>query len=814
MAQELTLEAQLKAQGLEKEPNIVLTIDGFSDDIYGAVDVEKFAAYGDEGLVYGLEGLVYGGLVADKRSRDYISLSGTTTRINQQLEVDKGGVGSIQTFNIKLLDPNGELSQKFAPGFTVEDILSRDARVSFLFQGTPFPESSIVLFQGIVSQISFPPGACVIRVSHPDQLKRQEIFTQIQDQLDGAIDSSVTTISLRSTVNMVEPATDFRTFIVVGDEIIEYTGISGNDLTGCIRGSLNTIAASHADEAETSTMYALEGNGIDIALKLMLSNPKTPIYSSIETPERLFLDYPILPPLSPEPVAPWRGVLFPGKDLVADIGVSVGDKVDVYRTDIGDPNARVLFGTLTVTEIVLTSEGTEIYFSSRFPTLAIRFDFKSQYNVWPIGLNMRPLQVDVERHQRIFDLYSASFPEMLLYMKDGQSGVDIIEKDLMLPNALYAIPRKGRSSLGLTLPPIAEANVQVIDERNVTNPTQLTITRSITSSFYNQVVYSFDEDSLEDKNLGGLIVVDEDSINRISFENKPLKINARGFRRGNGTEAIIRRQAERILDRYKFAAEKISGVQVTLGAGFNIDVADTVIFGSPALQISDQKNGDRAFRPRVMEVVNKTFDIAGKITLDLLDTAFSVEGRYGIVSPSSYTQSYSSNLLVLKKSFTTISSEQAKWTDYVGENILIHNEDYSVSEVVRLEGLSPGNPNGIVISTPTISITADMIVDLAPHDDAGNVSKAVHCFFTPLAEITAVTSTTVLEVADPSVFFVGAVCEVHSPDYANISREVKILLINGDELTFDRALSYTPSIGDNIDLIGFVSDESFPYRII
>ena len=150
MAQELTLEAQLKAQGLEKEPNIVLSIDGFPDDIYGAVDVEKFAAYGDDGLVYGLEGLVYGGLVADKRSRDYISLSGTTTRISQQLEVDKGGVGSIQTFNIKLLDPNGELSQKFAPGFTVEDILSRDARISFLFQGTPFPESSISCLMLIV----------------------------------------------------------------------------------------------------------------------------------------------------------------------------------------------------------------------------------------------------------------------------------------------------------------------------------------------------------------------------------------------------------------------------------------------------------------------------------------------------------------------------------------------------------------------------------------------------------------------------------------------------------------------------------------
>jgi hypothetical protein len=399
-------------------------------------------------------------------------------------------------------------------------------------------------------------------------------------------------------------------------------------------------------------------------------------------------------------------------------------------------------------------------------------------------------------------------------MKQGKSGVDIIEKDLMLPNALYSVPRRGRSSIGLTLPPIAEANVQTINESNVTNPAELVIKRSLNTSFYNQVVYRYDEDSLEDDFLTGLVVVDEDSVARINFEDKPLKIDARGFRKGNGTENLIRRQAERVLDRYKFAADRIDNVKVTLGTGFNIDVTDTVIFGSPALQIADGINASRNFQPRVMECINKEFDLQGRVTLSLLDTSFSTEGRYGIVGPSSFVSSYASNLLILKRSFSTIASEQLKWADYIEEKILIRSEDFTTQEVVTLLGLVPGNQNAIAISTPTIAITENMIVELAPYDDAGPISKAVHCFLTPQIEITDVTSTLIVEVDLPSVLFVGCVVEVASPTYSNISREVKVAAIDGNEVTFDRELSYTPSIGDFINLIGFVSDESFPYRIL
>jgi hypothetical protein len=810
MAQDLTIEAQFKAQSLEKEPNIILTIDGF-DDIWGAVNVEKLARYGEDGIFYGQTGLVYGGAVQDSRSRDYVSLDGTTTRISQQLEVDKGGTGSIQSFNVKLLDPKGEISQKFSSGFEVADILARDAKVSFLFQGTPYPESAITLFIGIISEITFPAGACIIRVAHPDQLKRQEIFTEIDDELNGSINSSVTTITLNSTVNMVEPAPDFRTYIVVDEEIIEYTGISGNQLTGCVRGSLNTIADSHDDEAATKTMYSLHGNGIEIALKLMLSNPRLPIYFSSESEDWLDIKDP--DPAGPPAPIMIGGVLFRGQNLIEDFGAVAGDNVAYYIGVLEPVPNYTFWGNIEISQVIQTVAGTEVYFVNRIDP-SVFFELSSKYNKWPIGLNMKPNQVDIERFERVDSLYSATFPEMSLYMKTGMTGIDIIQQDLMLPNALYSIPRRGRSSVGLMLPPIAESNVQVLDEKNITNPSELRISRSINESFYNKVVYAFDEDSLEDDLLGGIVTIDEDSINRINFENKPFKVTARGFRKGNGTEAIIRRQSERVLDRYRFAAEKIEGVKVLLGTGFNIDVSDTVIFGSPALQITDVNRGDRSFAPRVMEVVNKTFDVKGRITIDLLDTSFSTNGRYGIVGPSSYTSSYADGLLVLKRSFTSIAGEQNKWVDYVGENIQIRDTDFNFVSIVRLIGVSSGNPNALVISAPDITVNADYIVELAPYDSAGSISKAVHPYFTPQVNITAITSQTEIEVDRPEVFFEGSTIEIHSAGYADISRDVSVLSIDGSMITLDRAPSFTVGIGDFIELVGFVSDEGLPYRIL
>lgn len=82
----------------------------------------------------------------------------------------------------------------------------------------------------------------------------------LQKTLNGAITDSADTITLSSTTNLQAPGT-----IVVDRvdssgnstpalrEIIAYTGISGNDITGCTRGFDGSIAQSHADGAIVET---------------------------------------------------------------------------------------------------------------------------------------------------------------------------------------------------------------------------------------------------------------------------------------------------------------------------------------------------------------------------------------------------------------------------------------------------------------------------------------------------------------------------------------------------------------------------------
>ena len=64
--------------------------------------------------------------------------------------------------------------------------------------------------------------------------------------LNGAIDASTTTIVLTSATQFPSTGTSF---VLIGTEMIQYTGISGNTLTGVTRGARGTTAASHSDGA-------------------------------------------------------------------------------------------------------------------------------------------------------------------------------------------------------------------------------------------------------------------------------------------------------------------------------------------------------------------------------------------------------------------------------------------------------------------------------------------------------------------------------------------------------------------------------------
>jgi len=65
--------------------------------------------------------------------------------------------------------------------------------------------------------------------------------------LNGSHSDSVTTLTLTSTTGF-----DSTGKVYIGSEIITYTGILGNDLTGCTRGAESTTASAHASGVQVA----------------------------------------------------------------------------------------------------------------------------------------------------------------------------------------------------------------------------------------------------------------------------------------------------------------------------------------------------------------------------------------------------------------------------------------------------------------------------------------------------------------------------------------------------------------------------------
>ena len=76
-------------------------------------------------------------------------------------------------------------------------------------------------------------------ITHEDEI--------ITTTLNGSHSSSVTTLTLTSTTDFDSAGSAF-----IGSEIISYTGISGNDLTGVTRGTQSTTAAIHASGVQVA----------------------------------------------------------------------------------------------------------------------------------------------------------------------------------------------------------------------------------------------------------------------------------------------------------------------------------------------------------------------------------------------------------------------------------------------------------------------------------------------------------------------------------------------------------------------------------
>lgn len=887
MAFNLTQTTKNLSSQLQIKPVIILEIDGIPIT-FGTDVVTRKWFFDEDPIQLFDDDLLFDGVVSDPNSRGYIQENGTTTRLTSQVEIEEGGRGSVSKFNVNLVDKDQEISRILTPGAFVSDPLSREANMYIAFQGGAHPQDSVRIFTGVVTSIKSGAGSISIAISHPDELKRQSIFQQITTTildstalLSGNITAAITTIPITdssqftgldlkppfyisiedevilvgaisgdtftgctrgakgtgaATHNINEeikysiqddtvsirladiegfltPADTVRTYIQLEDEIIEYTSIDSSEIEGLTRASLNTILVPHEGDASLKTFYSMGGDPLTLALKMMMSNREEPMVDGL---------VPTFNQMTPTENIP-DTIFIEEIGFLDRYGIEKGELVTI--TGATNPSNNVTDAVIVNTES--TFSGVRLTLDQPLVTeigSSASFSIRSQYDVFNSGLGMSHSQVDVKQHQDLLELYNTQMPNYDFYLKDTVQAKDFIAEELYFPAGLYSLIRKGRSSVQMTAPPLNSGELVTLDSTNVMNPDSIKPERSTNKYFYNNITYRYNEDSLDDKFLTGNITLSARSSDRIKLGNKVLQIDSKGLRNSADTTQFIVRQARRFTERFQFAAEKIV-VETNFKTGFNIEVGDAVLFGDSNLQIYDTTSGTRDFKPRLMEVINKSFKIMGaQVTLTLLDTAFSSDARYGTVSPNSYIDIGSTTTeLKLKNSFGTsgFSVERDKWESLLGEKIKIRDEDYTFSEITTLIGFDQGDETKILIY-PALSISPpeNYLVDIPRYDEGSDKVKSIHCFTMPQVSIISGVSESefVVDNADIDKFFIGGFIRVHNELFTVDSTptlendDLEILDIQGDNITVNRDMGFIPTSSEFASLVGFASDKGVPYR--
>lgn len=299
-----------------------------------------------------------------------------------------------------------------------------------------------------------------------------------------------------------------------------------------------------------------------------------------------------------------------------------------------------------------------------------------------------------------------------------------------------------------------------------------------------------------------------------------MTIESDGLRKGTITQNSIDRLAQKVLERYRFGAQRMNGVEVLYKDGFDLEAGDIVIFGGSNTQLIDPETGE-LMEQRLVEIVNKSINVkTGNIKFDLLNTAFDLDGRFGVIAPSSVIGTGATTTEIpLDASFGTgeFENEVDKWTNYVNQPILIHNEDYSTTESTTITGISTTKPNTLIVETLAGAPSAGFIVDFTEFDDtsteAQDIIKQSHCFINPTVTVSSGTSGTEFVVTDASDLAIGQTVLVHSVDFTSLSPETTISDVVGTTITVADDLGFTPASGNLVELIGFL-DGTPAYRFI
>ncbi len=811
MAFVLTAKAQSSASSSNQRPSLAVVIEG-TDIIFGSDVVLELAKW-DSGLTWDQTGVTWDGLVENDNSRAYINLSGTTNNFSQQLSVDRaGGATSISAMNISLVDKNGEVSRLFSfDNFT--EILGKKATVYLGYVNTEFPVDYIPLVTGFIDDAFSSAGRYDFSVTNSENLKRQSLFAKFSTELTSAINDTQVSISVETTEGLIESSDALTSYIRINDEVMEVTQVVDATTFNVIRERLNTIAAPAAAGDTVESVYQLEGDPINLSLKLMLSTDGNAATKTTETITR-FVNF-------NESLGLTNSIVFSDSQVNSRLGLIEGDQVIISGSANNDGTFTYSFsGELDTGEsFIAVSEGLQDEVPLTDPALSVR----SQYNVLNEGLGFTPVEVDVSQFIDIQNTFGTAFFDYNFLLDDTITDMKtFLDSEVFFPQNIYPVPRKAKASIKYTAPPLSIEQIPVLNTDIITNTEQLRQTRATHKFYYNEVIYKYNYDLLSDRLTDAFVEISNESKSRIPVGNKALQIESRGIVRSDAVILNLTTNANRILQRYSTSATQIKNVRLLYGEGFRLEVGDTVTLGGSDTQLVDLQTGQRSGPLISYEIINKSLSLDGRVSVSLLSTGFNLTGRLGVFSPGSFVGSGSTTTsIIVRNVFDSFDSEpeRDKWSGLEGALIRIHSEDYDFDENTTFVRFSPTNPNAIEVEALPSAPLDGYYVELAKYADhqdseVTDLIKLKYTFVMDQVDITAVASAQEFDVSDVSFLAPGMLVQVHSGDYDRDSAEVTIDTIIGTTITLTQALSFTPLIGDFVEALGFSDNLDGGYRLL
>jgi hypothetical protein len=455
--------------------------------------------------------------------------------------------------------------------------------------------------------------------------------------------------------------------------------------------------------------------------------------------------------------------------------------------------------------------------------VAATISLTSKYNTLDAraSLGMKPFEVDIKRHEDIGNVYASELFAYDFYLKDTIKADEFIHQQIYRPSGMVQAPRSAQSSVTKVTTPLGIDVTVQLDRTNLINPSKIKSSRTVSKYFYNLATFRYEQDSITDDFLGTEVGVSSESFNRIKVGgNRDYKIEAKGIRALPDPTNIMQAVINRILKRYEFGAE-VWEVETTLGRGMPIEVGDLIILDGDSLGLADTKDnaGSRVFKGYYCEVINKTVNIKqGNCKFTLINSNYSTEYRYGVISPSSRTTSGSTTTkLNLTPSYgTTLYSytEEWKWRDYVGQQVLVRSDDYTT--YYQITNIAAVGTNFLTVTPLPSAPPAGYVVEVPPYPAGSNPTdnelyKKNFAFFDPTVQIVSATSTTIkVGPSDIFKFVVGGIIIAHDYSWTYFTNRPRIVQVLGNTIYLSAPLSTVPSVGHYIDLIGF-PDGGAPY---